>query len=426
MIPWILNNVTAHARILLIGCQDPNVVGLLAGLPTVILGSDGTTQSDLEAYARHVVQIYIGSESPGDLDEEHLVQNLVKRSENMFQYIFLVKNLTQNPRLYDREGQSQFLNDTPPGIFGMYQYYLAVQLQRFSDSGQMQLEPVLEILLQLLTFSPSPVTPIIFLQVLNSCPSIQRLKLNPETNDLAIHLAQNAAGVLFDVRVTTTGVQHLVPVHSTLSEYFLVFDGNQRYDIDGISLATQEALVSLHNAVRETGPKSLLEICCKGLRHQDFNRFLHQYQYDADSCRQSLDETSTRGVRPNTSRQESDRERLQAQLWRDPAFSVCDSLAIEQSWMDRQWNSLKEDGEWFKKRSDIMKDYESLDEETLTPSIRLVISRWRNAVFPRMKEQLEHGQKVLSELQTKHLSAYAFRYVSSGHLYDEIEIGCSE
>jgi hypothetical protein len=183
----------------------------------------------------------------------------------------------------------------------MYKYYLAVQLQQFSDSDQMHLERVLEILLQFLTFSPSPVTPLIFLQALQSCPLVQRLELNLESDERAIYLAQYAAGVLFDVQVTTTGVRHLVPVHSTLSEYFLVSGSNQRYNTDDISLATQEALVSLHNAVRETGPKSLLKLCCKGLQHQDFNGFLHRYQYAADVCRQSLRDTSTRGVRPDIS-----------------------------------------------------------------------------------------------------------------------------
>jgi hypothetical protein len=77
--------------------------------------------------------------------------------------------------------------------------------------------------------------------------------------------------------------------------------------------------------------------------------------------------------------------------------------------MDRQWDSLKEDGEWFREHSSIMEDYESLDEETLAPSLRLEISRWRNVVFPLMKEQLELRQNTLSELQTRHLSAYAFR-----------------
>ncbi|KAG1784756.1 uncharacterized protein HD556DRAFT_1451439 [Suillus plorans] len=291
----------------------------------------------------------------------------------------------------------------------MYKYYLAVQLQRFSDFDQTQLGRVLEILLQLLTFSPSPVTPLIFLQALRSCPSIQGLELNPETDGLAIDLAQNVAGVLFDVRVTSTGVRHLVAVHSTLSEYFLDPDNYQKYNPNNLSPATQEALVSLHNAVGETGPKSLLELCCNGLQDPDFNRFLHQYQYAADFCRQNLDDTSNRDVQPDISRQESDCERLQAQLWRDPAFSVCDSLAVEGSWMDRQWNSLKEDGEWFRERSDIMKDYESLDEETLVPPLRLQVSRWRNVVFPRMKKQLELRQNALSELRTRHLSAYAFR-----------------
>jgi hypothetical protein len=327
----------------------------------------------------------------------------------MFQYIFLVKNLTQHPRLYYLERRIQFLNDTPIGIFGMYKYYLAVQLQRFSDSDQTHLERVLEILLQFLTFSPSPVTPSIFLQALQSCPSLQTLELNPESDDLAIYLAQHAAGVLFDVRVTTTGIQHLVPVHSTLSEYFLIPGGNQRYNTDDINLATQEALVSLHNTVRETGPKSLLELCCSGLRHQDFNVFLHRYQHAADICRQCLGDTSTRGVRPNISRQEIDCERLQAQLWRDPAFSICDSLVIERSWMDRQWEALKEDGEWFREHSCIMKDYESLDEEALAPSLRFEISRWHNVVSLCMKEQLKLMQQALSELQTRHLSAYAFR-----------------
>ncbi|KAG1767635.1 hypothetical protein EDD22DRAFT_1005282 [Suillus occidentalis] len=371
LIPWILNNMTAHARILLIGCQNPHgQMTLMRPISSKISLCD---------------------------------------PENMFQYIFLVKNLTQNPLLYHLERRIQFLSDTPIGIFGMYKYYLAVQLQRFSDSDQMHLERVLEILLQFLTFSPSPVTPLIFLQALQSCPLVQRLELNPESDERAIYLAQHAAGVLFDVRVTTTGVRHLVPVHSTLSEYFLVSGSNQRYNTDDISLATQEALVSLHNAVRETGPKSLLELCCKGLQHQDFNGFLHRYQYAADVCRQSLGDTSTRGVRPDISRQEIDGERLQAQLCRDSTFSICDSLALERSWMDRQWDSLKEDGEWFREHSGVMEDYESLDEETLAPSLRLEISRWRNVVFPLMKEQMELRQKALSELQTRHLSAYAFR-----------------
>ncbi|KAG2034716.1 hypothetical protein BDR03DRAFT_964338 [Suillus americanus] len=78
LIPWILNNMTPRARILLIGCPNPYVTSLLAGLPTIALGSNGTTQSDLEAYAHHVVKIYIGSDDP---DEAHLVQNLVRRSE---------------------------------------------------------------------------------------------------------------------------------------------------------------------------------------------------------------------------------------------------------------------------------------------------------------------------------------------------------
>jgi hypothetical protein len=77
--------------------------------------------------------------------------------------------------------------------------------------------------------------------------------------------------------------------------------------------------------------------------------------------------------------------------------------------MDRQWNSLREDVRWFREHSGIMKDYESQDEETLVPSLRLTISRWRNVIFPRMKEQLELRQRALSELQTRHLSAYAFR-----------------
>jgi hypothetical protein len=416
LIPWILNDITPRARILLTGRQDPHVTRLLAGLPTVTLGSDGTTQSDLEVYARHVVRIYMGSNDP---EEAQLVQDLVRRSENMFQYIFLVQNLTLDPHLYNRERRLQFLNNTPPDIFGMYDYYLAVQLQQFGDP---EFKRVLEILLQLLKFSPSPVTPLIFLQALQSCPSIRGLELNPETDKLAIDLARNAAGILFNVQVTTTGVQHLVPVHNTLIEYFLVPGGNRRYNIDGVSPATQKALVSLHNAVRETGPESLLELCCNGLRHQDFNRSLHNYQYAADFCRQCIDDTSTRGIRPDKSRQRKnstrgvqpdisrqqiDRERLQAQLFRDFAFSIQDSLRLEEDWMERQWNSLKEDREWFETRSANMKDYE--DEKTLSLLLRIKISRWRDFVCPGMKEQLELGQKALSELKTRDWSGYAFR-----------------
>ncbi|KAF8497103.1 hypothetical protein F5888DRAFT_325322 [Russula emetica] len=116
LIPWILNDITPRARILLTGRQVPHVTRLLAGLPTVTLGSDGTTQSDLEVYARHVVRSYMGSNDP---EEAHLVQDLVRRSENMFQYIFLVQNLTLDPHLYNRERRFQFLNNTPPDIFGI-------------------------------------------------------------------------------------------------------------------------------------------------------------------------------------------------------------------------------------------------------------------------------------------------------------------
>ena len=410
MIPWILslNDISPDARILLIGRQDLHVVKLLDDfdLPTVTLGSDGTTQSDLEAYALHVVRTYMGSNDP---DEVHLVQDLIRRSEDMFQYISLVENLTPNPHLYNRERRFQFLNNTPQGIFAMYDYYLAVQLQQFGDP---ELKRVLEILLQLLTFSPSPITPLILLQALQSCPSIRGLELNPETDKLAIDLARNAAGILFDVRVTTTRIQHLVPVHSTLCEYFLVPGDNQRsYNKDGISPETQKALVSLYNAVRETGPETLLELCCIGLQNQDFNRFLHQYQHAADFCRQSLDDTSTRGVRPDIPRQQIDRERLHAQLCRDLAFSVQDSLGVEEDWMERQWNSLKEDRKWFESRSanldSILEDYK--DEETLPLLLRIQISRWRDFVCPGMQEQLELGQKALSELKTRNWSGYAFR-----------------
>ena len=406
MIPWILNDITPRARILLIGRQDPQVASLLAGMPMITLGSDGTTQSDLEAFARHVVRSYMGSDDP---EEALVVQDLIRRSENMFQYIFLVQNLTLDPDLYNRERRFQFLNNTPTGIFGMYEYYLAVQIQQFVDR-EPELKRVLEILLQLLTFSPSPVTPLIFLQALQSCPSIGGLKLNPESDKLAIDLARNAAGILFDVRLTTTGVQHLVPVHRTLSEFFHVSGGHQKYNIDGISAATQEALVSLHKAVGETGPESLLELCCNGLRHQDFYKFLHQYQYAADFCRKNIDDTSSRGLRPDRrylSRQQIDRERLQEQLCRDPAFSFQDSLGVDSDWMERQWNFLKDDREWLETRFADMEDYK--DEETLPPLLRDEISRWRNFVSPGMKEQLEFGQKALSELKTRDWSGYAFR-----------------
>jgi hypothetical protein len=291
----------------------------------------------------------------------------------------------------------------------MYDYYLVVQLQQ---SGNPKLKRVLEILLQLLTFSPSPVTPLIFLQALKSCPSTQGLELNPETDKHAIDLARKAAGILFDVRVTTTKIQHLVPVHTTLSEYFLVSGDDQKScNKDGNMPAMPEALVSLHNAVRGTGPESLLELCCNGLRNQDFNRFLHQYQYAADFCRQGLDNTSTRGVRSDISkdipRQQIDRERLQAQLYRDLAFSIQDSLGVEGDWMERQWNSLKEDRKWFKTHSADMVEYK--DEETLPLPLRDQISRWRDFVCPGMEKQLELGQKALSELKTRDWSGYAFR-----------------
>ena len=75
--------------------------------------------------------------------------------------------------------------------------------------------------------------------------------------------------------------------------------------------------------------------------------------------------------------------------------------------MERQWKSLREDREWLETRFADMEDYK--DEETLPPLLRNEISRWRNFVSPGMKEQLELGQKALSELKTRGWSGYAFR-----------------
>ncbi|KAJ6611265.1 hypothetical protein B0H10DRAFT_2224253 [Mycena sp. CBHHK59/15] len=67
LISWILSDITA--RVLLVGCEEPH--------------------ADLEAYSRCVVRSYLG-----DPVDETLVQDLIKRADNMFLYIFFLEDIT--------------------------------------------------------------------------------------------------------------------------------------------------------------------------------------------------------------------------------------------------------------------------------------------------------------------------------------------
>jgi hypothetical protein len=415
---WILHNfVTQYAHLLLVGSKGSREEKLLADWPKVTLGSSGTTQADLEAYSRHVVRSYLPE---GHQVDETLVQDIVKRSENMLLYVFFLENLIkkEDMSMFLPDTRIKFLQKSPPGIFKMYSYYLHLQLQGFTklppESG---FDRVLEVLLKLIVFSPSAVTWEIFLEVLQSDSSSlpSKLALTRENID---SIARRAAGVLFDIREATfredsrSSRQHLVPVHRTLTEYFqssdyaaLQLDSNIAGGLGPIFIQ----LETLYKSVAETGPSSLLKICCIALQDRKFQDSLNRYQHTADLCRQRLDDSSTRGVQPDSpNRRDIDRLRLQTQLCQDPAFSSCDSVEEEQRWLDRQREAVMEDREWSRKCGEELRAYSASNSNALPEALRNKISQSRY-ILDQMGPLLNLCQETLSDLQTRHLSAYAFR-----------------
>ncbi|KAF7344473.1 hypothetical protein MSAN_01929000 [Mycena sanguinolenta] len=398
LISWILRNfTTSYAHVLLVASEGSPEGKLLASWPRVTLGSSSTTQADLEAYSRHVVRRYLPEGHPLN---ETLVQDIVKRSENMLLYIFFLDKLIAQEDLpmFLVDKRIEFLQRTPPGIFKMYSYYLHVQLEGFTKlppgSG---FEHIMEILLKLISSS------------LRSKLALTRENIHA--------IARRAAGVLFDireVRVREDGRirQHLVPIHRTLIEYFQASDSaalrSNKPDWTSPILVQLEAL---HKSVAETGPSSLLEMCCVALQDRKFQHSLNRYLHTADLCRQRLDGSSTRGVQPDSSdRRDIDRIRLQAQLCQDLAFSSCDSLEDRHRWLDRQRQAAMEDREWCRKCGQELRAYESCDANALPKALRDQISHLHH-VLSQMDPLLDTCQETLSDLQTRHLSAYAFRNV---------------
>ncbi|KAF8190387.1 hypothetical protein K438DRAFT_924334 [Mycena galopus ATCC 62051] len=413
LLPWILHDVTAH--VLLVGCDGSRADKFLPNWPRVTLGNTGTTQADLESYSRHVVRSYIPA---GDPVDEALVQDIVQRSENMFLYVFFLENLIkeEDMPLFHPEKRLELLRRTPPGIFKMYSYYLYIQLQglRKLPVG-FGLDRVLVTILQLLVFSPSAVTWEILLEVLQSSSLPPELALTRETIET---IARRAGGVLFDIRETTyresvkVRRHHIVPVHRTLSEYFHASDNLHRFDGIIIDSSGHTELETLYKTVAETGPASLLEICCVSLQNRRFQSSLNRYQHAADICRQCLDDSSTRGVPPGSTatRHDLHRAQLRGQLCQDPAFSSCDTVEFEQQWLDRQWAAVRQDLQWSRTCAEEVETYSSEDDKAVPQTLRDEISRLR-FILPRMTRHLEICQTVLSELQTWHLTAYAFRNV---------------
>ncbi|KAJ7223735.1 hypothetical protein B0H12DRAFT_1240935 [Mycena haematopus] len=430
--PWILHNFTTqYAHLLLVGSEGSREDKLLAGWPRVTLGSSGTTQADLEAYSRHVVRSYLPAGHPVD---ETLVQDIVKRSENMLLYVFFLENLItqEDMPMFIAAKRVEFLQKTPPGIFKMYSYYLHVQLQGFTKlppgSG---FDRVLEILLKLVVFSPSAVTWEIFLEILQSSSLPSELALTRENIDA---IARRAAGVLFDIREATvredsrSSRQHLVPVHRTLIEYFQSSDyATLQLDSNIVSVSGPiliQQMETLYKIVAETGPSSLLETCCLALQDRKFQHSLNRYHHTADLCRQRLDDSSTRGIQPDSpDRRNIDRTRLQAQLCQDPAFSSCDSVEEEQRWLDRQREAVMEDREWTRKCGDDLRVYAAAGINARPEALRNKISQLQYALS-QMNPLLDICQETLSDLQTRHLSAYAFRNVIYYlHLTGEVAAG---
>ncbi|KAJ7210983.1 hypothetical protein C8J57DRAFT_1400302 [Mycena rebaudengoi] len=405
---WILHNfVTQYAHLLLVGSEGSREEKLLANWPKVILGSSSTTQADLEAYSRHVVRSYLPECHQVD---ETLVQDIVKRSENMLLYVFFLENLIkeEDMSMFLPDTRIELLQKTPPGIFKMYSYYLRIQLQGFTklppESG---FDRVLEILLKLIVFSPSAVTWEIFLEVLQSSSLPSKLELTREN----IHsIARRAAGVLFDIREATvredsrSSRQHLVPIHRTLTEYFqssdytaLQLDSNIAGSLGPILIQ----LDTLYKSVAETGPSSLLKICCIALQDRKFQDSLNRYQHTADLCRQRLDDSSARGVQPDSpNRHDIDRIRLQTQLCQDSAFSSCDSVEEEQRWLDRQRGAVMEDREWSRKCGEELRAYSDCNSNALPEALRDKISQMRY-ILDQMGPLLNLCQETLSDLQTR-------------------------
>ncbi|KAJ7192574.1 hypothetical protein GGX14DRAFT_406243 [Mycena pura] len=413
LLPWILRDIVAH--VLLVGCEGSQADHFLANWPRVTLGTSGTTQVDLEVYSRHVVRSYIPADDPID---ETLVQDIVKRSENMFLYVFFLENLISEDDipLFLPEKRLELLRKTPLGIFKMYSYYLYIQLQGITTLPGM--DRILVLLLQLLVFSPSAVTWEIFLEVLQSSSLPPELALTRETIEA---IARRAGGVLFDIRESTyldgnrVRRHHIVPVHRTLLEYFqssgnLLQLGGNITDSSG-SVAFSE-VETLYRAVAERGPAFLLEICSISLQNRRFQSFLNRYQHAADVCRQCLDDSSPRGVPLDSTanRHEVDRARLRGQLCEDLAFSSCDAVDFEKQWLDRQWNAVRQDLEWSRRYAQDIGAYVSENDIAIPQSLRDEISRL-SYVLPRLARHLEICQGSLSELQTWHLPAYAFRNV---------------
>ncbi|KAK7023936.1 hypothetical protein R3P38DRAFT_3356577 [Favolaschia claudopus] len=413
LLSWIMNDITAH--VLLVGCEGSPADKFLADWPKITLGANGTTQADLEAYSRHVVRSYIPEGHPVD---DILVNDIVQRSENMFLYVYFLQNLIKDEDmlLFNPEKRLELLRKTPLGIFKMYSYYLHVQLQGFTQlptgSG---FDRILVILLQLLVFSPSAVTWEIFLEYLQASSLPPGLALTLQTIE---SVARRAGGVLFEIREATyrdgnrVRRHHIVPVHRTLIEYFQ--SPRHLFHPNGESPGSipYTGLDTIFKAVAEKGPVSLLEMCCIALQNRPFQSYINQYQHAADVCRQCLDDSSPRGTLPGS---EANREdvhcaQLRGQLCDDTAFSSCDTVEFEQQWLDRQWLAVRQDLEWSRRCSEDVATFLSDEDKAIPQSLRDEINRLR-FVLPRMMRHLEICQRALSELQTWHLAAYAFRNV---------------
>ncbi|KAF7360453.1 hypothetical protein MVEN_00775700 [Mycena venus] len=397
LLPWILRDIVAH--VLLLGCEGSQADKFLANWPRVTLGTNGTTQVDLEAYSRHVVRSYIPAGEPID---ESLVQDIVKRSENMFLYVFFLENLIKEEDipLFLPEKRLELLRKTPLGIFKMYSYYLYIQLQGITKLPGM--DRILVLLLQLLVFSPSAVTWEIFLEVLQSSSLPPELALTRETIEA---LARRAGGVLFDIRESTyldgnrVRRHHIVPVHRTLPEYFQSSENLLQLgwiSTDSSGSVPFAKLEALYRAVAECGPASLLEICCISLQSRRFQSFLNRYQHAAD-IPQLIDMTLiVHGFGGNFARISRFHRAIQ---W----------TSSSSGWT-ASGTPVRQDLEWSRRCAQDIEAYTPENDIATPQSLRDEISRLRY-VLPRLARHLEICQGSLSELQTWHLAAYAFRNV---------------
>ncbi|KAJ7812189.1 hypothetical protein B0H14DRAFT_2605907 [Mycena olivaceomarginata] len=283
LIPWIVNDITSHLLLL----------GLVAGWNTITLGSTGTTQSDLEAYSARIVHKYIA-----ELSHPTLIQNLVRRADNMFLYLFFLEEIMENEdtQFCGPNQRLAFLQNTPPNIYRMYSSYILCQLRGTTQSK----DRILIVLLQFLLYSPSPVTSEILQEALRlHIPSSKLPAMR--TNDM-YKLARHVAGVLFNVQETTAGKSHLIPVHRTLVEYFLSSPGStDAYNVfetpgwEGADRGLLGRLKTVYMDVAHNGPHSILEICCKSNQSREFQVLVHRYQHCADVWRQTLSDAASRG-----------------------------------------------------------------------------------------------------------------------------------